>query len=102
SDLWLLDMLLVAVVAAGCNTGAVQEEDIAVPQQSGIEQAKQILQNYANGAPITSEAASFPNIVEQVRQEDPAKADLLEKGFADLQANPEGRVAKAKELLEKL
>ncbi len=100
---WFFAMFLLAALAVtGCNSGAVEEEDIAVPQQTGVEQAKQILQNYANGAPLTSEVSMFPNIVEQVRGEDPQKAEILEKGFADLQANPDGRVEKAKELLGQL
>jgi len=41
--------------------------------------------------------------VNAVRQSDPAKADILEKGFAELQKTPpQGVAAKAKEILANL
>jgi hypothetical protein len=68
-----------------------------------LEQAKAILENYAKGAPMTSEVSSFPGVIEEVRKTDPQKADLLEKGFADLQKGPKSELgAKAKALLKKL
>jgi hypothetical protein len=71
-------------------------------KQSGLERAKVILNDYAQGAPMGSEAMTFEEIVEDVRKTDPQKADLLEKGFADLKRSPANRSAKARELLKRL
>jgi hypothetical protein len=71
-------------------------------QQSGLDAAKQILNDYVQGMPMGSEAMMFPEIVEEVRQTDPQKAAILEKGFANLQRAPGNRSAKASELLKQL
>ena len=44
----------------------------------------------------------FPNLVEGVRKTDPARADILEKGFAELQKPKANTAAKAKEILKAL
>ena len=94
---------IAAFVATGCNSNKVKEETIEVKPLSGLDRAKTVLENYANGAPIASEATSFPGIVEEVRKTDPAKADVLEKGFVELQKVKGGQLsAKAKELLKNL
>jgi len=73
-----------------------------VQPQSGLERAKEILNDYAKGEPMGSEAMAFDEIVADVRKTDPQKATILEKGFADLKRSPNNRSAKAKELLKKL
>ena len=76
---------------------------VQVQPQSGLEQAKVILNDYAsNGAPMGSEAATFEDVVAEVRKTDPQKATILEKGFADLKRFPGDRSVKARELLKKL
>jgi hypothetical protein len=52
--------------------------------------------------PVTSEAEGFPQLVERVRQKDPAKAELLDKGLTQIKQNPATAQSKAKELLPKL
>jgi len=84
----------------GCSGGKVVTAP--VKEQSGLEQAKVILNDYAKGNPMGSEATMFDEIVEQVRKSDPQKATILEKGFADLKKSPGNRSAKAKELLKQL
>jgi hypothetical protein len=64
--------------------------------------AKQLLQQYADGAPLGSEVTSYPQIVAQVKKDDPQKAALLEQGLADLHRAGAGRVKKAKALLKQL
>lgn len=86
----------------GCGPQTSQTEktyQVKIPQ--GIEKAKQLLQAYAKGQPVGSEAESFPTIVEEVRQSDPAKADVLAKGFEDLKSSPSPK-KKAEELLKEL
>ncbi len=101
---FLMGIAVVATVI-GCGS-TVKEEQIQVKKsgtESGLAQATTLLERYAKGAPMTSEAASFPGMVERVRKEDSAKADILDAGLADLQKAPAGaRAAKAKALLEKL
>jgi hypothetical protein len=83
--------------------GCAKDPPIQVqPPQSGLERAKVILNDYANGAPMGSEAMAFDEIVEEVRQTDPHKATLLQKGFADLKRDPRNVSGKARALLKQL
>lgn len=99
-------LLLVALLAAagltGCGDGGRKEERIAVPQVDPLKQVRTLLQRYADGQPMTSEASSFPALVGEVRKTDPAKADLVEKGFEEMKKSPATLRTKAKELLGKL
>ena len=83
----------------GCGGGKDAPE---VQPQSGLERAKVILNDYAKGMRMGSEAMTFDEIVEEVRKTDPQKATILEKGFADLKRSPNDPSAKARELLKKL
>ena len=85
----------------GCGLGGKGPEPEVRPQ-GGLERAKGILNDYAHGAPMGSEAETFQEIVEDVRKTDPQKAAILEKGFADLKRSPGNRSAKARELLKQL
>jgi hypothetical protein len=85
----------------GCGLGGKGPEAEVKPQ-SGLERAKVILNDYAQDAPMGSEAMMFEEIVVEVRKTDAQKATILEKGFADLKRYPSNRSAKARELLKKL
>jgi len=92
-----------AALLAGCGPpGTVNEEAIETKAPDPVAEARSILANYANGMPVTSEASTFPQLVERVRAVDPAKADILENGFKEIMANKQKPAAKAKELLRKL
>jgi len=97
---WLgIGMVFLALIGLwGCGPGPPVE----VKPQSGLERAKVILNDYVQGAPVGSEAMTFQEIVEEVRQTDPQKAVILEKGFADLKRSPGNRGDKARELLKQL
>lgn len=99
----LLACLAWVTIVAGCSTG-VPEETIEVKASNDpLFQPRSILQRYADGQALGSEVTSFPYMVENVRKVDPERADILEKGFAELQsAAPGARRAKAKELLDKI
>ena len=93
--------LLAALAAPGCGPpGRVNEESIEVKPNSGLDEAKQLLNKYAKGQPLGSEVTSFDNLVARVRETDPQRADILAKGFADLQKPKVDTRAKAKELLK--
>lgn len=92
-------IVLVALVGL-CGCG--KEAPVAVQPQSGVERAKVILNDYANGVPMGSEQITFEEIVEEVRKADPQKATILEKGFADLKRSPQSRSSIARALLKQL
>lgn len=100
----LVLLVLFLVALPGCPTsGTPKPKEYGIPMKTPLEEAKALLQNYAGGGLIGSEAASYPDLVNAVRQSDPAKADILEKGFAELQKTPpQGVAAKAKEILAQL
>ena len=84
--------------------GCAKEPPVEVQPQSGLERAKGILNDYANGAVTVmgSEGAMYEEIVAEVRQTDPQKATILEKGFADLKRSPQNLSGKARALLKQL
>jgi hypothetical protein len=87
----------------GCSpSGTPKVESFQAPVADPLAEAKAILTNYANGMPVTSEAESFPALVERVKQKDVAKGELLDKGLSQIKQNPASAQAKAKELLPKL
>jgi hypothetical protein len=97
---WLVGIIFMALLGlCGCGKDPAAVE---VKPQSGLERAKAILNDYVEGAPLGSEAMTFDEIVADVRQTDPHKAAILEKGFADLKRSPSNLSGKARELLKKL
>ena len=97
---WLGVGIIFVALLGPCGCG--KAPPVEVKPQSGLERAKVILNDYAQGVPMGSEAETFQEIVEEVRQTDPRKAATLEKGFADLKRSPGSRRAKARELLKQL
>ena len=97
---WLaLGIILMALLGL-CGCGRARP--VEVQPQSGLERAKVILNDYANGLPMGSEGATYEEIVAEVRKTDQQKATILEKGFADLKRSPQNRSATARALLDKL
>ena len=94
-------MLFLVLALAGCARGP-REKVIPIPAGDPLANARSVLQRYAEGQPVASEATSFPHFVEDLRKVDPARADILEKGLNDIQADPAARVSIAKALLPKL
>jgi hypothetical protein len=101
-------LLAVAVIAAacavfvGCDTGTPQVKTIDAPQMDPVQEAKNILTNYSNGSPVTSEAAGFPDLIKRVKEKDAAKGEILEKGLNDIKASPGSAKSTATDLLKKL
>ncbi len=92
--------LTLAVLAVGCSQSA-REKDIEI-KTDPLAEPRTILQRYAEGQPLGSEVTSFPQLVENVRKADPARAEILEKGFKEIEKSPAARAATAKGLLDKL
>jgi len=96
---------VLAVTLLGCGPSVKQEQiEIKVSSTNNpLARATSLLERYAKGQPLTSEASSFPAMVEDVRKTDSAKADILKEGLDEIQkASPAARPAKAKEILGKL
>jgi hypothetical protein len=97
---WLGVGIIFMALLGLCGCG--KDPPVEVKPQSGLERAKGILNDYANGAPMGSEVETFEEIVEEVRKTDPQKATILEKGFADLKRSPKNLSGKARALLKQL
>lgn len=86
----------------GCENKPV-EKDIQIEIKGGpLEKAKALVKRYADGQPMSSEASTFPGLVEELKAANPAKGAILEKGLEDLQKNKGSLKSAAKELLSKL
>jgi len=98
---WLgVGIVFMALLAlCGCGSNA---PPVVIQPQSGLERAKGILNDYANGVPMGSEAATYEEVVAEVRKTDEQKAKVLEKGFADLKRSPQNLSGKARALLKQL
>ena len=95
--------LLAFAFLAGCGmSGTPKVETVQAPAPDPIARVKTMLTNYANGAPVTSEADSFADLAAQVKEKDPTKGEIVEKGLSEIKANPASAKTKASELLKKL
>src|SRR4051812_32873764 len=90
------------LVIGGCSSGTPKVEKVKAPAPDPIARVKTMLTNYANGMPVTSEADSFADLAAQVKEKDAAKGEIVEKGLAEIKANPASAKGKASELLKKL
>ncbi len=93
-----------AALLAGCGPdGKVKPEDITIKEDTALKRATNLLESYAKGQALGSEVASYEYMVTDLRKEDAARADTLEKGLAELQKTKgAATAAKAKEVLAKL
>ena len=100
----MLAALLPAVALTGCGPdGRPKVEDIQVKEDTAVNRAKKLLENYSKGQALGSEVSTYDQLVKEVRAEDPTRGDILEKGLAELQKTKgPATAAKAKELLNKL
>jgi hypothetical protein len=98
----LIVVLFSVCLLAGCGPSSYEEKTYEVQVPGAMEQLKGHLQRYADGEPPGSEVDAFPQLIEEVRETDPAKADLLAKGLQDLEKSSGNRAKMAKELLDQL
>jgi hypothetical protein len=89
--------------ATGCQqAGTPEVKNLEVIEQDPLVEAKALLQRYVEGNPVTSEAEGFANLAQRVKEKDAAKGELLDKGLAEIKANPASAKNKATELLKNL
>lgn len=95
-------LVAVVVILSGCGPQGVKKETIEIKPVDPMQEVKQILQNYANGQPVTSEASDFPRLIENAKKADPVKGELIEKTLNEIQRAPADAKSKAQALLGKL
>jgi len=96
-------LVFLTAVLWGCGPETSAERVYRGEPVSALQQAKDLLRHYAGGSPIASEAAMIPALIEDIRKTHPHEADILQKGWADLQKSQAAALKnKAKELLTKL
>ena len=92
---------LIAISITACSKP--QNETIIIKAaEDPLDGIRTVLDGYAKGQPLRSEASSFPNYINDIRKVNPEKADILEKGLQELQKPGANVQSKAKALLEKL
>ena len=99
---WMLVPALLAVAVLGCSQSSQQERIIPLKASASLLEARALLENYAKGSPVTSEADSFDTLVEGVRKEDPKAANTLSEVFKKIKENPGARKGIAKKALKEL
>ncbi|WP_147274254.1 hypothetical protein [Bremerella cremea] len=102
SSQWVVLPLLLLVPLIGCAKSSQQERVIPLKASASMEEARSLLENYAQGSPVTSEADSFDTLVEGVRKEDPKAANILSEAFKQIKENPGSRAKAAKNALKQL
>lgn len=99
---FVIPLCVTLALVIGCSQSSQKERIIPLKASVSLENARSLLENYANGAPVTSEADSFDTVVEGVRKENPETADVLAEAFDKIRQNPGARAKIAKDTLKKL
>lgn len=96
--------LITALGAAlGCSDPGKPVRQYALKDAPGpLDEVRTLLQRYAEGQPVGSEAVNFETLVARVRETDPARAGVIEEGLAAIAKSPSQAATRAKGLLEKL
>jgi hypothetical protein len=95
-------IVLGTTMLVGCGGDVPKVQTYEVKNNSGLDQAKRLLQAYSQGQPVGSESTDYGRIVEEVKKTDPQKAAILEKGFSELPKAGAALPEKAKALLQQL
>ena len=100
----LICIMLLSFVVLGCGGGSERAAPAVQPTgEHALNTAKTMLQGYINGDARGSEVESYDWIVDTVRESDPAKADILKTGLAELKTCSNSALkANAKKLLDQL
>lgn len=86
------------VATTGCNP-EVETKVIAVKPNPAAE-VRAMLESYAKGQPVTSEAAGYDDLVTRLKAADPAKGEAFAKFVDETRRSPGGVSDRAKKLLE--
>lgn len=95
--LFIVSLATAALVGCGPRT-----ETYEMPTKTAVTQARELFQGYASGNPATSEVETYPQLIEQVRAEDPKAAEVIVPALEKIKANPAGVKATATQALKDL
>jgi hypothetical protein len=97
----LFCVVVVLLLLSGCGKKYAPPQPLTGEDQ--LRLAKLTLQQYIDGETMGSEVESFDEIVTQVQTIDPAKAEILKRGFEELKrAPPNALKPVAKKILDQL
>lgn len=98
---WLV--LVPGALSTGCGpSGSPQPRVVRVEVQPPLEVVRTQLKLYVSGQPVDSERDLFATWINNVRASDPETADLLAKGFAEMESKPTQVRVIAQKMLERL
>ena len=97
---WFL--FLVALVMTGCGPQGVAEKRFSNPPPDAVTRAIVLIQGYADGQPVGSEAIEFEELVQGVAAIDAEKGSDVKEFLAEIEKT--GRVSRkdAAKVLERL
>jgi len=94
--------MVLVLVLAGCSPKRPVEVFPPASSRDAIQRARDILELYAQGQPVGSEAIGFPVLVADVQAVDAAVAETLDQGLAVISKNPSAARNTAARLLAEL
>ena len=95
-------LFLLALVMAGCGPQGVKEKRFSNPPPDAVTRAIVLIQGYADGQPVGSEAVEFEELVQGVAAIDAEKGKEFKEFLAEVEKT--GRVSRkdATRILERL
>lgn len=94
-------LVVLAVAGCGGTTKPVKTYTMAQPLRP-LDELRALLEGYAGGQPVGSEATGFAGLVGRIREVDPQRAGMVEEGLAEIVHSPATAAARARRMLEKL
>ena len=85
--------------AAGC--GPQVRTKVIEIKPDAVGEVRSMLQAYAGGQPVSSEASMYDDLVTRLKAVDPEKGEVFAAFVAETRKAPAGVSARAKKLLEK-
>lgn len=92
------------LLAAGCSgKGGREPRTYTRPgPRDPVAEARLFFEDYAAGQGLGSEQELFEEIITAIKAVDPAKADVVAKGIAEIKKNPTTTAITAKKVLKQL
>lgn len=97
---WMV-VVCVAALASGCsNLDPSQRDRMLETVPDPVAEARSMLEGYASGSPMGSEASMYDDLVSRVKAADAAKGESLAEFLDDVRKSPSGLPSRAKKFLE--
>lgn len=99
--IWLSVLLGIQVCFTGCsNLDPSQQDRLLDTKPDPVAEARSMLEGYASGSPMGSEASMYDDLVSRVTAADAAKGAALGEFLEGVKKSPSGLAGKAKNFLE--